>query len=487
MLFSWMAFVAGGLLALAFAPLHIYSLAFLSPAVLCYVWVKSTPKQALWQGFLFGLGFFGVGISWVSVSIHNFGNVAMWLTWVVTFSLVAFLSLFIAIPGYCFSRYFSRKTIALQCLCAFPVLWLISEYLRSVLLTGLPWLLLGYSQTPSFLQGYAPIIGTYGLSLCVLLLAGCLTLFALSRTLTDRLIGLCIIALILIPAWLLNGKVWIKSTGNPLKTSLIQGNFDQHLKWDARTLQTILDTYLSLSKEHLDSQIIVWPEAAIPYYPSQLPHYVEQINTLGKEHHITFLVGAPTFKRTTQQYFNSLFMLGNQQGQYDKHHLVPFGEYTPWSSVISRFMASFSIPMSNFSAGSSQQPPLSGQHLTVAPFICYEIIYPQYVINHINNSELVVVINDDGWFGHSMALAQHLQMAQMAAQETNRYVLFCSNTGITAIINPLGQLVATAPIDQRTVVSGTVYAMTGSTPLMHWGYYPTLIISGLLMLLVVIL
>ncbi len=485
MLFSWMALLAGAILALAFAPLHIYSFAFLSPALLCYLWIKSTPKQASWLGFLFGLGFFGVGVSWVSVSIHNFGNVAMWLTWLVTLGFVAFLSLFILIPGYCFSRFFSHKPLAIQCLCVFPALWLISEYLRSVLLTGLPWLLLGYSQTVSFLQGYAPIFGTYGLSLCAVFLAGSLTLLLLSRTLTERLIGLSVILLTVIPSWFLHGKVWAHAKGDAIKASLIQGNFDQFLKWDSHTLQTILDTYLKLSKDNLDSQIIVWPEAAIPYYPSQLPNYMDQINTLGQEHNITFILGAPTFEKSTQRYFNSLFMMGNQQGQYNKQRLVPFGEYTPWGAVINPFLASFSIPMSNFSPGNSDQPSLTGKHFTIAPFICYEIIYPQFVIKHINNNDLIVVINDDGWFGRSMALSQHLQMAQMAAQETNRYVLFCSNTGITAIINPLGEVLNTAPIDQQAVVSGTVYAMQGKTPLMDWGYYPVMTLTLLLLLLAV--
>tara|TARA_B100001093_G_scaffold519583_1_gene609265 strand:+ start:111 stop:998 length:888 start_codon:yes stop_codon:yes gene_type:complete len=292
-----------------------------------------------------------------------------------------------------------------------------------------------------------------------------------------------VLFIILIPAWLLYGQVWTKPIGKTFKTTLVQGNFDQFLKWDAHTLQTILDTYLQLSEENVDSQLIVWPEAAIPYYPSQLVSYIDIINQLGIDNNITFLVGAPTFDKTTKRYFNSLLMLGEQKKQYNKHHLVPFGEYTPWDSVINRFLASFSIPMSNFSAGGAQQGILSNGDLKIAPFICYEIIYPQYVIRHSQLSDILVVINDDGWFGGSIALAQHLQMAQMAALETNRYVLFCSNTGITAIIDPLGKVSKTAPINTRTVVSGNVHSMSENTPLMSSGYWPIAITTVILMLM----
>ena len=269
--------------------------------------------------------------------------------------------------------------------------------------------------------------------------------------------------------------------------SLIQGNFEQFLKWDSHLLQTILQTYLQLSMQHRDSRIIVWPEAAIPFYPSQLPSYMDQIKTLASDSNTLFLLGAPTTSKNKKRFFNSLLMVGASSAQYDKHFLVPFGEYTPFESWLEPLFNSFSVPMSDFSKGAKQQGILHDQELKIAPFICYEIIYPNYVIKHSMDSQLLVVINDDGWFGRSIALAQHLQMAQMAALETNRFVLFCSNTGVTAIIDPLGKVIKSGPIDQRLVVTGSVTPQQGNTPLMVIGFLPTAIITVLLLLLGLIL
>ncbi len=483
----WLALIAGAILPLAFSPFGIYAVAFMSPALLCYLWIKSTPKQALLCGLLFGMGFFGIGFSWISISIHNFGNMSLWLTWIATLGLACFLSLFIAIPGYLFQRYGGTKPLALQCLCLFPAVWLLSEYLRSTLLTGLPWLLLGYSQTDSFLRGLSPLIGTYGISLVVTLIAGSFVLCLTSKTLKNRLIAIGILLILIIPASLLNDITWSKSTGKPIKVSLIQGNFQQFLKWDSHLLRTILQTYLQLSMQHRDSRIIVWPEAAIPFYPSQLPSYMDQIKTLASDSNTLFLLGAPTTSKNKKRFFNSLLMVGSTSEQYDKHFLVPFGEYTPLESWLKPLFDSFSVPMSDFSKGPKQQGILHDQELKIAPFICYEIIYPNYVIKHSMGSQFLVVINDDGWFGRSIALAQHLQMAQMAALETNRFVLFCSNTGITAIIDPLGKVIESGPIDQRLVVTGSVTPQQGNTPLMVIGFLPTAIITVLLLLLGLIL
>ncbi len=487
MLIYWLALIAGAILPLAFSPFGIYAVAFISPALLCYLWIKSTPKQALLCGLLFGIGFFGVGFSWISISIHNFGNVSLWLTWIATLGLACFLSLFIAIPGYLFQRYGGTKPLALQCLCLFPAVWLLSEYLRSTLLTGLPWLLLGYSQTDSFLRGLSPLIGTYGISLVVTLIAGSFVLCLTSKTLKNRLIAIGILLILIIPASLLHDITWSKSTGKSIKVSLIQGNFEQFLKWDSHLLQTILQTYLQLSMQHRDSRIIVWPEAAIPFYPSQLPSYMDQIKTLASDSNTLFLLGAPTTSKNKKRFFNSLLMVGASSAQYDKHFLVPFGEYTPFESWLEPLFNSFSVPMSDFSKGAKQQGILHDQELKIAPFICYEIIYPNYVIKHSMDSQLLVVINDDGWFGRSIALAQHLQMAQMAALQTNRFVLFCSNTGITAIIDPLGKIIKSGPIDQRLVVTGPITPQQGNTPLMVIGFLPTAVITVLLLLLGLIL
>lgn len=482
MITALLALLGGLILPLAFLPFGIYTLGYISPAILCYTWLKASPKQAFGYGWLYGVGFFGVGLSWIYVSIHNFGNASVPIALLITLLFVVCMSLFFAIQGYVLKLIFKNKSNITQCLCAFPAMWVLFEWIRTHVFSGLPWLLLGFSQTNSLLSALSPLIGTFGISLCVAMIAGCLVI-ALKKELTrNKVISLLIIIAIALVSYFLTNLSWTH-LGKKQQASLIQGNFSQSLKWDPNTLTTILDSYKTLSQNHLDSQLIVWPEAAIPYYPSQLPDYIESINALGKSSDTTFIIGAPTFDLPSKKYYNSLLMLGNNQGRYDKRHLVPFGEYTPFQWVFRNLMKTLSIPMSDFTAANNNQEPLHYDNSIIAPFICYEIIFPESVLATVKQSGVIVVINDDAWFGRSLALSQHLQMAQMAAQATQRYVLFCSNTGITAIIAPDGNINQTTPIDHQAVVTGSFALATGDTPIMQWGYYPIFILTILLLII----
>jgi len=481
MLLYILSLLGGLLLPLSFLPFGLYTIAYISPALLLYSWLKSSPRTAFIHGMLYGIGVFGIGVSWIYNSIHNFGNASVFLSVVITSLFVIILALFFGLQGYLSRLIFKSKSNVIQAICVFPAMWLLFEWLRTHIFTGLPWLLIGYTQSESMLSSLAPIIGTYGLSLCVVLISGCLVTTSLKSSKKNKIISIIIILLILLSAKMVHGKTWITQGDNQIKTSLVQGSFQQALKWDANELTNILDTYKDLSKKHLDSDIIVWPEAAIPYYPSQLPSYINEINALGANSKTTLIVGAPTFNKDSKQFYNSLLVLGDASGKYDKTHLVPFGEYTPFNFVFNKLMKTLSIPMSNFTPGNQTQEPLVFKYGTIAPFICYEIIFPNEVLKKVKNTNLIVVINDDAWFGDSLALAQHLQMAKMAAEETQRYVLFCSNTGISAIISPNGTIVKEAPLNTQTVISGNIKTSTGQTPLMRFGYWPTLIVTLLLL------
>lgn len=475
-IFGFMAFGAGAILPFAFAPVHWFFIAFISPALLLFVFQYSSPSQAFWRGWYFGLGFFGVGASWVYVSIHHFGNANIALASFITLLFVMYLAIFPAAVGFLYRIIFKNRNLLLSPLLAFSALWVLSEWLRGWLFTGFPWLFLGDSQTDSTLQGFAPIIGVYGISFLVTMVSGCLFVFMFYKKIWVKVVCVALVLLIFFGGVFLSRIQWTKPVDGPITVSLIQGNISQDIKWNPEHLLRIMQIYKKETEKYFTSQIIVWPEAAIPDYPQDITFYFRQMDQVAKQHHATIITGVPLYNREQQQAFNGIMVLGNGQGIYLKRHLVPFGEYTPLQSFYGRFMHYFEIPMSNLSRGPWQQSPLIANNHPFAAFICYEIAYPQLVLASMQNNQFIVVVSDDSWFGKSMASAQQLQMAQMRALETNRYVLYSTNTGITAIINPQGQIEQQLPQDTRSTLTGKITPMAGKTPLMWWSYYPTLIL-----------
>ncbi|EKD77183.1 MAG: hypothetical protein ACD_42C00449G0004 [uncultured bacterium] len=463
-----LSLLSGALLTLAFAPFQIYAVAFIIPAVLLYCWLKSSAKKAFWLGWLFGVGFFGTGASWIYISIHQFGNATALLAALITSFFVIGMGSYFAIFGLVFRYFFSRCSDIKNGLLVFPILWVIFELLRSFLLTGFPWLLLGYTQLTTPLSGFAPIIGVYGLSLLTTVMSGAIVLVCTRQQRITQLISLSCIFAFIGSGWLLKGHAWTKPIGNPITASLIQGNIPQTLKWNASYFMQNITVYKHLTFEHFSSQLIVWPEGAFPVYAQEATWFIQQLNALAKKNHSNIIFGVPILNKKTNQYYNGLLLIGENQGEYRKRKLVPFGEYIPLQTIFSRAMHYFKIPMSGFSSGPEKQPDLKINNIRVAPFICYEIAFPFEVLQSAKKSELLLTLSDDSWFGRSIALAQHLQMAQMRSLETGRYQLLSTNTGITAFISPFGKIIQSAPIDRRVVLTQAVQPMEGETPLMKW-------------------
>ena len=346
---------------------------------------------------------------------------------------------------------------------------------------------MGYSQLTTPLKGLAPIIGVYGLSLVTALIAGALVLLSTKQTRFIKFISLLLIFGSIGLGWIFKNHAWTKPIGNPIKASLIQGNIPQTIKWDASYVMKNINVYKNLTFENLSSQLIVWPEGAFPIYAQDAKKFIQQLGALAKKNHSNIIFGVPILNTKTQQYYNGLLLIGDNQGEYLKRHLVPFGEYIPLQSIFGKAMQYFKIPMSGFSQGPAHQADLIINNIRIAPFICYEIAFPNEVLNSAENSELLLTLSDDSWFGRSIALAQHLQMAQMRSLETGRYQLLSTNTGITAFISPFGKILKGAPIDKRVVITDDVQPMIGKTPLMMWHYYPVmgLIIVMLMMAMMI--
>lgn len=477
------AAIAGVLLPFALAPHDIYPLAVFCPAALLYCWLQAKPAEAFWQGLVFGLTFFTVGSGWLYISIHHFGNATPFLAGLITFLFILLMACYPATQGLILRLLFRQKPAWVISLCAFPATWVLWEWIRSFLFDGFSFLFLGYAQLATPLRGIAPLLGTYGLSLCTVAISGAVVVLLTKNTARLKVVSVAIILVIAILGFATEDIRWTTPVGKPLTVSLIQGNIPQSMKWDAAAMRHIIDKYRQLTDAHWQSNLIVWPEASVPFFPNALPDFFETLNQVAKQHDTYLLFGAPLKNLKTQQYYNGLLLIGAGKGRYLKRRLVPYGEFIPLKNSLGRLMQYFNIPMADTTPGPAIQAPVFIRNTPVATFICYETAFPISALNATRNTGLVINISDDAWFGRSWALYQQLQMTQMRALETGRYAITATNTGVTAIIDPLGNIVKQLPIDQTNVLTGPVWMMKGNTPLLRWSYYPVLALLLLCLLI----
>lgn len=469
------AFAAGLPLPLAFSPFDLFPLAVVSPALLFLLWRDASPGRAAFRGFVFGLGMFGLGVSWVYVSMHNFGNMPAPLAAFATALFVAGLSAYFALFGWCQARFF-RTRATRHLLLILPALWVLFEWLRGWLLTGFPWLDLGYSQVGAPLAGYAPWFGGYGVSYFCALSAGLLAWGAAEpkKFLPYALPGL---ALVWTGGWLAGKVEWVQPVNHPVRVALIQGDVPLADKWRPDNRRAIMARYLALSEVAPKSDLIVWPEAAIPAYLDEIdPDYLENLRRISAASKTDFLIGVIERGRDRRHYYNSVIGIGSHPGVYRKHHLVPFGEYPPLQPLFGWLMQSLQIPMSDFSAGPADQPPLSAAGQKIGVSVCYEDAFGEEVIRALPQATLLVNVSEDAWFGDSLAPHQRVQMARMRAIEAGRPMLRAANTGPSVVIDDRGRVIARSPEFQTYVLAAVVQPMQGATPYVRFGNLPVVLL-----------
>jgi apolipoprotein N-acyltransferase len=478
---DFLAFSAGALLPLAFAPFDLSLLAILLPAILFAVWLRSAPRQAAWLGYLFGLGMFGTGVSWVYVAIHDFGYAGVPLAVFLTGLFVAFLALFTAGLGYLTARLFPVSDWS-KLLLVFPAMWTLFEWFRGWFLTGFPWLNLGYSQISSPLRGFAPLLGVYGVSFVTAFSAG-LLLIALRAERFPRaayLAGLILLGVVGSFSATLN---WTQPIDAPLRVSVIQGNIPQDTKWRPEAFSYTLDLYQRLTQENADSDLIIWPEAALPLFYHQASDYIAGLQQIARVRNMDLIIGLPVMDLQTRRYYNSMMTLGKEQRFYHKRHLVPFGDFVPLGNWLRGLIRFFDLPMSGFSAGPTEQPLLRVAGHRVGVTICYEDAFGEEVIRALPGADFLVNATNNAWYGNSLAPHQHLQISRMRALETGRYLLRATTNGISAIIGPRGELLAHSPQFATYVLRGQVQPMQGATPYVRFGNTPLLsLLVGILVL-----
>ena len=473
-------FLAGAATVVAFAPAGVYPLSLITFALLVQRWSEASPRRCFMTGFWFGLGFFAVGVSWVYVSMSEFGGMPPPLAAFSTAFFCAFLALFPATAGWLQARI--PAPLAVRVCLLIPAAWTVFEWLRGVIFTGFPWISVGYATVGWPMQGYAPLGGVYLLTFLTLLLAGVVLLAFQNKRSMAAILGF---TAILVTGEALRHVEWTTPEGPPVETSLLQGNVPQEMKFRPERYAKILETYARLAEES-QAKLIVLPETAVPNWLDQVdPAYIARLGAVARRNGGDLLLGV-AYREPPRSYYNSVISLGVSPPQiYHKHHLVPFGEFVPpgFDWVMSRL----DIPMSNFSRGPLAPPPLEVAGLRVAVNVCYEDAFGDEIAAQLPAATLLVNMSNVAWFGDSLAPTQHLQMARLRSVETGRMHLAATNTGVTAAIDRDGSVLGRLPqyTEGRLEVRAQGYA--GTTPYARLRDWPILALClGLLVAWVII-
>ncbi|MCF6282542.1 MAG: apolipoprotein N-acyltransferase [Candidatus Polarisedimenticolaceae bacterium] len=466
------AFLAGASTTLAFAPISLFPLALFGPAVLFWLLLE---RPGFRTGFLYGLGLMGSGISWLYVSIEQFGELGTVIPILLTFAFVAFVAQLYGLFGWLCLQLGARQT-SHNLLLIYPALWVLVEWLRSWVLTGFPWLSLGYSQIDSPLAGYAPLLGLFAVSWAATLCAGLLVTLLTPST---RIRAASLAGLILIGGLggLLRHIEWSSSHGEPIKVALIQGNIPQKIKWNPEQLMPTLQLFSNLTMQHQDADLIIWPETAVPGLFYRLDaEFFQPLEQLLQESNSSLLFGVVLLDKKQQGYQNAMVGIGANRAIYTKQHLVPFTEYLPLKPLFGPIVEHFTIPMSNFTLHADWQPTIKLGGYTIGMSICYEDAFGSEMIRALPDAEFLVNTSNDAWFGDSLAPHQHLEIARMRALEAGRYLLRGTNTGISAIIGPQGEIVQRSPLLEEHVLRGEIEPMSGLTPYARIGDWGILLL-----------
>ena len=467
------AFLSGMVLMLSFAPVGWYWLAPVIIAFILYCLVESTPRRAAWFGFWFGAGLFLAGTYWLYISVHVFGQAPLIIAIFLMLCLVCIMGLYYALCAWLINRFsFGRLWLLLTA----PAIWTIVEWIRGWFLSGFPWMSLGYGQIDSPLAGFAPVIGVYGVSFITVFSVTAIVL-AMKKPAKPPWVFVAIAACPWLLGYGLQGVTWTEANGSVVRASIIQGGVSQDRKWLREQFEPTLALYRDSIAAHPESDLLVWPEVAIPAARDQVQEYVDAVQAELLANKQTLLFGILERASKPEAIYNSAFVLdGSDERVYRKRHLVPFGEYFPVPAFVREWMRMMSLPYSDISAGSAVQPLLAmanGIQLAVA--ICYEDAYGAEQLYALPDADILINISNDAWFGDSIAPHQHLEIARMRALESGRNVVRATNNGISAFIGPRGELLESG--EQFTYVSMTreIAPRGGLTPYARFGNWPVIV------------
>jgi apolipoprotein N-acyltransferase len=470
------ALVAGVLFSLSFSPFGLWPLAIAMPALLIWLWDGAAPRRAGWLGFWFNVGTFSVGTYWLYISLRINGGAPIPLAVLLMAALVVIMSSYHFLLGWLVAKFFPARG-ALRWMVGIPGAWLVIEWWRSWFLSGFGWLAVGYSQTDTWLGHLAPVAGQFGIALVALVMAGGLATVALGSP-RERVAATAVIVVLWAAAFALGKVTWTRTYGRPITVAVVQGAFTPDEKWLTENLDKTLDLYRAKTREVLGTDLIVWPEAAVPALFNDLLPYYEALYAESSARGSGLVLG--TLREDRGQYYNSVLALEPGAAAptwHDKHHLVPFTEFFPVPQFVRDWLRLMKLPYADFERGAADQEPLVAAGQRIGATVCYEDAYGSSQLHELRTATLLVNVTNDAWFGKSSARYQHLQITRMRAMEAERPLIRAANNGVSAAIDERGRVIAAAPEYEANVMRTSVQPHTGLTPYAHVGNWPSVCLA----------
>jgi apolipoprotein N-acyltransferase len=476
------AALAGAATVFAFAPFGWWPIQILALAFLFYqVGMDTNVRRSSWLGWAFGVGAAIAGMHWLYITMNRYGNVPGPMAVAAVILLGMYMGLFGALTTGVATWLRKRWAVPVNpfLLLVLPFAWGLTEWMRGWVFTGFPWVASGYAHNTSPLAGFAPLIGVYGLGVLVALCASCIVML----TQRARWTGVGLLCVVMAGGYGLKQVEWTAPQGAPITVRLLQGNVPQQLKFDPDHLLLTLQKYHAMATTER-ADLIALPETAVTVLPQYLPQgYLESLQTYAAQSNSHMLIGLP-LSDGPGQYANSAAGFapsGGKAYRYDKHHLVPFGEFVPpgfrW------FVDMMRIPLGDMTRGGAVQPAFAVKDQLVLPNICYEDVFGEEIALQLRSMDkpatILLNMSNLAWFGESIAIPQHLQISQMRSLETGRPMLRATNSGATVVIDGRGQVTASLPNYSQGTLAATVQGMGGMTPFIRVGNYLLLALGAL--------
>lgn len=507
-IFPAIAFFAGIIAHMGFAPYDqqwAVPLSLIALFSLLHHRKVNTGKTGFGVGLAYGCGLFLAGLRWVHVSLDIFGGLPLIVTLILMLLLAMYLALYPALACYLFIKYRQSQWPLFNVL-LFSSAWLVTEYLRGIVLTGFPWLSFGYSQTTGVYKSAASVVGMLGLSAIICLLST-LAFYSIKRHFKSAVL----FVLVAFGSISLSSQHQLIEQERSVNLALIQGNIEQSAKWDAKAMWPTITRYMDLSREHFDSDVIIWPEAAMPAVEGWVQDYLKLMDSsaafndsaiitgiIGRipKKNIAANIAAKPPSAINHDYFNAIMTVGNESesrdiggiyqpehsNRYYKHQLLPIGEFVPFQSLLRPLAPLFNLPMSSFTRGDWAQDNLTARGFKFSPAICYEIAFGNLVrANMKPDTDFLLTISNDAWFGESIGPHQHMQIAQMRAIELGRPLIRVTNTGVTAIVDQYGKIIDQLPQFEEAVLRANVKTVSGETFFYRHGQTPFVILFASLL------
>ena len=455
------ATISGSLSVFSFSEISLWFMIIPAIAWFLLILKEASKTESLWIGWFFGIGYFGVNIWWIHISIESFGIPNSFIAVSINAIFICLLAIYFSIFGILINL---LSLFKIPFLFIAPIIWLLLEIFRGYFLTGFPWLVVGYTQIDSPFSALFPLIGAHGVSFIIVILASGLVFLLSSKSLNQKALGVLTALLIISLSYCLQQGEYTTKKGELLDVSIVQGSLPYDVRWSKSSTKLIFDQYMELSKDQWDSDILVWPETVFTK-PLTLNEYeVGLLKSISLRTDTHLILGVPFLQGSDDKVFNSILSIADSIQLYKKRKLVPFGEYFPLRKVFSSFYDTLNVPLSDFTHGLSTKNKFIVKENTIGALICYEVAFASIARSSLPQAELIVNLSNDSWFGRSVAAFQHLQIVRVRAAELERPIIRATNTGISAIIDYKGDVIESSGQFEAQVISGEIVGRIGSTP-----------------------